>query len=462
MPVELAFYGGVNGTIGGNAIVVKTVFDGKVRQYLFDFGIPPREYGLALSLGLDQNCSLDDLIQMKLVTRFEDFNFRACFITHAHKDHYLALPALFNSKSRPLTIWASKTTSRIIKQYFNKIEFTESILHSDPIAAGQYYQDLHSELPGGFSVVPYPVDHDVPGACCYSVLTDKSMITYTGDFRDHGPLSKLMSRQFWVYLNDIAKSRNRILITEGTNYGLPYSHWSDEHFQDRIRDILEVYSDELIVFTLDRDGVWDLLTCVKAILFSQPITKRKIIVSQEIITFLSKVEQSFVDDYAHVIDGMEANCTMYLRRDKFIVVNLNSEDRAQGLLREIAKSPSDFIIIATKKDSMRIMRGVSMFQTRPGGCCVMSFSSGDEDPEENFAHQFAKSAADLGYSVERTNAPVRGHISPHKLLDVIQNLRPNKIFIVHTLSPLGLQDFILRHTNAEVIVPSLNTPMQIE
>ena len=39
------------------------------------------------------------------------------------------------------------------------------------------------------------------------------------------------------------------------------------------------------------------------------------------------------------------------------------------------------------------------------------------------------------FVVEKTNVLARGHVSPHRLVDILGAIRPSKAFVMHTLAP---------------------------
>ncbi len=43
----------------------------------------------------------------------------------------------------------------------------------------------------GMIVIPFHIDHSVPGAYGFMIYTSVGPVVYTGDFRRHGPLSNM-------------------------------------------------------------------------------------------------------------------------------------------------------------------------------------------------------------------------------------------------------------------------------
>jgi len=97
--------------------------------------------------------------------------------------------------------------------------------------------------------------------------------------------------------------------------------------------------------------------------------------------------------------------------DKYQVVNFSRGDASRDLLRDISGFPDKYIFFATRKEAVQILDLISYFRGKGGGCCVATFSEG-EGETNNDAREFAKTVGNLGYSVETTGGPRRGHISP--------------------------------------------------
>ena len=103
--LTITFEGGTD-TIGGNAVVLRAEKNKLAFQYLFDFGVSMDAYRPQITLRSEPD-TIEEFARRGLISDF-DMNFRACFLSHAHADHCLALPALYASKHRPAAIWATK------------------------------------------------------------------------------------------------------------------------------------------------------------------------------------------------------------------------------------------------------------------------------------------------------------------------------------------------------------------
>jgi mRNA degradation ribonuclease J1/J2 len=453
--LTLTFEGGTD-TIGGNAVILRANKKETAFQYLFDFGVPMDEYRSQQMLHSTPK-TLVEFSRRGLISEF-DMNFRACFLSHAHPDHSVVIPALYLSKNRPEAIWASKTTSRIV----DSVRFVEKPLHIDPFEKSDYYQDSAAQDEGlDIRVALYPVDHDVPGACSFFIIAEDSLIIYTGDFRDHGFLSDVIKRQFWDYAK-LLQSKNRFLsctvICEGTNFGLPFDFRPQRDFDDRMKEIYKVYANDLVSLIVNQDGLWDLFSAIR-------ITKtekvdRQIVLSKTLRKFLDRIRNSFLEDYQRVVsaEGLAAFQAM-MNLDQFKVYDPRREDYLD-ILRKISENPSDYLLFLTRNDAFDALEKIAMFSGKVGGCCVLSFSA-YEGTSDSVTRTFAEAIGHIGFCVEKTNVLARGHVSPHRLVDILHIIKPSKVFVMHTLAPEGLKAFLESHLNCEIIAPTRGTPYNI-
>ena len=448
MSLAVTFQGGTN-TIGGNAVVLKVKSENKVFRYLFDFGVTMEKYRLHKTLNSKPE-SIEDFQRRGLIPDF-NMKFRACFLSHAHPDHYIVLPALYHSKSRPNAIWATRTTSRLIKS----VQFVAKPLHLDPFRIGDYYEDSISR---GLNVkvALYPVDHDIPGACCFFVIVDGSLVVYTGDFRDHGFLSATLKRQFWHYAKQLQSKnrfRSRTVICEGTNFGLPFDFRPQRDFDERVRDILSHYTKDIVALIINQDGLWDLFSTLQIAKKSKAGRSRKIVLAKSLSSFLDKIRREFLGDYKRVVAKENLDLFQVMMNYRRFLTYDARKDTSIELLREISRNPANYLLFLTRNEAFRALERIAMFSKNVGGCCILSFSA-SQGPSDSVTRTFAENIGQLGFCVERTNALARGHVSPHKLVDILNFIQPTKVFVMHTLAPEGLKAFLDAHLNCEIIAPS--------
>ncbi len=217
---DLTFFGGV-GEIGGNKILVqdedtRIFLDfgrsfGKEKLYYEEPFLTPREEKHLLNLGL--------LPPIKgLYKDSEEPPVNGIFISHPHLDHWGYTCYVDNR----VPLYCGETTKNIILNY-------EYVSSSGP--SKDYYlanftkdgKDVFKEFRtfrtgdkvsiGPLRIEPVHVDHSIPGAYGFIVHTSSETIAYTGDFRTHGPKSRMTED----FINKATLAKPDILITEATN-----------------------------------------------------------------------------------------------------------------------------------------------------------------------------------------------------------------------------------------------------
>jgi len=118
-----------------------------------------------------------------------------------------------------------------------------------------FFEDENLEERGiEIKVAPFPNDHPILGSCAWITELKNNIILYTGDFRDHGLLSSFLDKkqQFWTYTKKRAKlsKKDVIVITEGTNYGLPGRFFTEEQLRARLTELIKKFSSELITIIM--------------------------------------------------------------------------------------------------------------------------------------------------------------------------------------------------------------------
>ncbi|MBN1215973.1 MAG: MBL fold metallo-hydrolase [Candidatus Lokiarchaeota archaeon] len=159
------------------------------------------------SIKIKEQISLDQLYPS---------NLDGILISHAHKDHYFGISFI----NRSIPIYTGKVTKKIIKAFYkseiHKLDNNFKGLKWRTFKTGDIIniKDL--------KIIPFHVDHSVPGAYGFIIYSSVGIIVYTGDFRMHGPLSN-MTREFLeqIKTNNIflrsntADDKQKVLISKG-------------------------------------------------------------------------------------------------------------------------------------------------------------------------------------------------------------------------------------------------------
>jgi len=441
--VKLAFYGGA-GTIGGNAVSLTFDKNSKSESYFFDFGVEQQKLARHKSLGGTLE-SLEQLQRWGFLPELPKTDIRACFISHAHPDHCYALSALTKSSLAPRDIWASNTTNQMIQG--KKLLARNWNLCIEPFEKTSYYEDKNVR------VAPFPTDHNIPGACAYLTRFADQVVVYTGDFREHGSLSRDMGDQFWKYVKRTSKKSDNItLITEGTNFGLPHKCITEHDIQERVKEVLSNSSDQLLLVIVSDRDIWRLMTILEALKQAEP--KRKLIVAPKLAGTINHLSEQIRSDYKDVLQPTVFD--LYSKNILFLQKSMFADSPAyKSGLSVVAEKPSQHVILATRAEGFQSCEDLFSYMRYRDlcGCCILSLSEYVEQESGSSTNDYARSISELGLSVEEAHSC--GHIFPTRLVEIIQELNPKGIYLIHTIAPDGLRRFIKGRTGIDAITPKV-------
>jgi mRNA degradation ribonuclease J1/J2 len=451
--VELVFYGGVEGKIGGNIVALSANLDEDKYTFLFDMGLNPEEYYQRTRYKVELR-TLKQLQRWKLVPKFENFGeVRACFISHAHSDHCKALTAFLDSGLRgPKFVWSSHTTKKIIGN--NTIRSFD--LTVKPFEEGIFYEDVtlkNKKL--NLKVAPFPTDHSILGSCAWIVEIKNWIIVYTGDFRDHGHLSAYLKEknQFWTYVKkrSVSKKKKVIVITEGTNFGIPGRFCTETQLKRRFGDLLNNFRSELVTIVVSEKDLWRVLTVNEVISASNRKQKRYIFYDSTVAKLCRKAYETFQKDYEALVPSLD-----FLKLRNTLFVKKEQEISDDVLLRA-ASNPSKFVFVVTVSKAFPTLDQIA--RRNAGGCCILSLSEGMGEMTGIPVKDYAKEIAELGFSVEELHSS--GHIYPNRLIRILEKINPEKIFIIHSLAPEGFCKFVESRVGINCYAPLIGENFEI-
>ncbi|KKN16991.1 hypothetical protein LCGC14_0970290, partial [marine sediment metagenome] len=245
--VRLTLLGGVN-EVGGNTILLED-YSYNVKIFI-DFGLRIKKYYNEYERGQSPS-SVDEILRTNLLpdenqipinnlytkefreaeqnketvqrnnTRHVDkdypSNLDGILISHPHKDHYFGLSFV----NRTIPIYTGVVTKRIIRAFCKSAK--DSISNNFNGLNWQTFRTGDIIDIKGMKIVPFHVDHSVPGAYGFIIYSSAGPVVYTGDFRRHGPLSNMTEE----FLNEIkthgtiltkgeTDKQQKDLISEGT------------------------------------------------------------------------------------------------------------------------------------------------------------------------------------------------------------------------------------------------------
>jgi ribonuclease J len=128
----------------------------------------------------------------------------ALIISHAHQDHY----GLLDRIRADVPVYMSTGTAKLVeitRLFTGRLPLTHNVIPfgwRDPIEVGP------------FRIIPHLVDHSAFDAYAFEIEAGGKRLFYSGDFRDHGPISQTMD-----IIAERVKPGVDALLMEGTMLG---------------------------------------------------------------------------------------------------------------------------------------------------------------------------------------------------------------------------------------------------
>lgn len=451
--VFITFYGGVK-EIGGNKILVEDK-DTKIfldfgisfsrRKMFFEEFLTPRvangigdflETGLLPDIG---GVYREDLIR-HLGREPEKKDIDAVFLSHAHADHANYISFLHQD----IPIYCSDITKSVLEAIEEQsqrdieneiLNFKERPLFrkdysSPPIERNFFvFKNKDKIKIGELEIIPFFVDHSIPGASAFLIYTSEGPIAYTGDFRLHGTNASYTQE----FINFASKEKPIALIIEGTNIkrgeeNLPSEHSVYEKALEVSRNTKELLIVDFNFKDLDR---------FKTFLKIAKETKRKMVISFRHACFLERyhkhkeLEVIGIEDDNILIFKPKLGTGTYSDEDysnyKFIKNRLNYKNIITA--EDIRNNQRNYMLV------LNFYYFNNLIDIKPNGGSVYIHSLSeaiDEEMEiserrmENWLNHFNL----LKYQIHCS-----GHASSNDLFNVIRKIKPKILLPIHTEYP---------------------------
>jgi ribonuclease J len=440
---RLTFYGGVN-EVGGNKILLE---DRDVRIFL-DFGM---SFAQRRRFWLDPYLSPrkeDDLIELGLlpdlfgVYKFDESPSRinASFLTHSHMDHagYVSMlkpdiPVVCSPITHLLLEGLATIRSKSFETDISETSFR-------PMKSGKLRLD-------SLEIESLPIDHSVPGANAYLIHTPAGYsIAYTGDYRLTGTRSAL-TKEFMERLREL---RLDVLITEATNLvGARVS--SEQEIRQKL-DLLAKSCQKLLIANFaygDVDRFRTFYEVARANDRMLAISTRQAYLFSRLLGFKELELPDLAKDPSILIYVKEKK--RYLRWEREIIDKFPNVRPSSGL-RELQ---ARLILTMTFWDLAELV------DVRPeaGSCYVFSMS---EPMNEEQELEYVKLVNWLEhYGLPQYHVHTSGHVMPHELRWIVEELKPKTVIPVHTEHPLLFKKYA-KGMRTEVNVPRFAQPIEIK
>jgi len=409
--VSLTFYGGIKGEVGGNQILLQ---DDQTR-ILIDFGCNFSKWRSYFSFPITQPKGVSDYFKVELIPQelrepgkdFVKKDIEACFVTHAHEDHYGALCALAPQTEGGPKVFLGDAANKIITARITGKK-------RKPPELMRITKDVHtfrtgrSILTDNIEVVPWHVDHSLPGAYAFLIHTSEGLIVYTGDFRLHGTFGKRMRKQFW----DVALEAGEVkaLVCEGTSICDTVSTLTEKDVELHMEKCIKECRGLAIINTSTCD-----IDRIKTVCNVARKTGRIPIASESFI----KVLNALKDDTK-------------LRPPKVGKDVLEYEKEWE----EAKRHQSAYMLLTT------FYREKEIIEMEPATSSIFILSSSEPFEEESeIEFERLKNWLEL-FGVPIYHIHSSGHALPMDLRRTVEALTPKKMFPVHTSSPHAFGKFL--------------------
>ncbi|MFQ5758393.1 MAG: MBL fold metallo-hydrolase [Candidatus Bathyarchaeia archaeon] len=340
----------------------------------------------------------------------------AVFLSHTHIDHMGHI--VFLDEKIP-----------VYCGYGTKI-FMESMEKTSSVDFGEHpYETFRTgnEIKVGHLVVePVHVDHSIPASYGFIIHTSEGAIVYTGDLRAHGP-RKEMTKEF---VEKAYESEPIAMISEGTRIGETgqrrnYSELEVKRLGNEI-----VSATKKIVFVThygrDTDRFRTFYNVAKN-------NDRKIVISPKTAHLLSRLIE---DKRLHLPDPMkDENIRVYYKRKKtgsFLEKDYYIWERKfmeKMVTHEFVRKHQGEIVM-----DLDFYQFAELIDIRPdpGSHFIHSMSEpfSEEDIEDAVMHNWLDH-----FKIKFHQLHASGHLNRRQLTDIINHMKPKRIFPIHTENP---------------------------
>ncbi len=442
--VSLTFYGGAN-EIGGNKILLE---DKDAKIYLdfgesFDFGeeffyeyLQPRAAnGLEVYFEFGLLPKVPKLYSKKMLAltdlKYEKSDIDAVIISHSHSDHMNHLSFLDES----VPVYIGHGTHQLVEVYHKLYpQFCDIGEHTNInfFKSGDTIKVKH------LTIEPIHVEHSVPGAYGFIIHTSKGPVIYTGDFRLHGPQSK-MTQEF---IDKAAKSKPYAMLTEGTRMGSEQEHnYTEAEVEAKVDGIIR--DSKGIVF-----AYFSMSNIDRFVSFYQAAIKNK--------------KKLVIDTrFAYILDTLRSKIPLLpdVMSDKNIQVYFR-------LMKSGTFCEKDYYVyerkymprMVTYKEVSENQKGIVMHMSfnklveliylQPENAeYIYSSSEHFLEGEENEDERTVLENWMRHFGVKFHKAHCSGHVSRQELIEVIKTINPKVLIPIHTERAEDFKNF---HANVKI------------
>lgn len=456
--LSIHFHGGV-GEIGGNKFLI---YDKKagIKIYL-DFGKNFNVSRKYYEFPFTYPESIEELIsigaipeQPSIYTRFnrEDFkrgfrvedeketDLNAVIISHAHLDHYGHVSLI----NRRVPIYAGECAINIIHAVNSLIYSKRSPeVFYDGLHLVSFRTGKHIDINRGkdsIVIEPIHVDHSIPGAYGFMIHTSIGTIVYTGDFRNHGPQSRMTEE----FIQTLEKENIKILLIEGTH--INYSETlSEKDVYLKLLDLVERAREGLVIIDFSRSDLDRFSTVFRTAIKTDRIlvidAKRYKILKAIFSSRGIRARDSDLDSSRIMI--LDEKKKRLSAGEKEVLSEIPDDKKVT--FDEIKRNPEKYIFTVA-------FGGIKEIRTlKPPSGSIFVLSSSEPVSEEREI-SFEKLLNWLEhFGIASYHIHSSGHATPLDIKSFIERIDPYLIIPIHTEHPKLFRNFI---GNAKWFIPT--------
>jgi len=435
---SLTFYGGIN-EIGGNKILLED----KDTRVFFDFGMsfageaqffsgyltPRGVNGAGDYLEFDllprlRGLYAEDMIKNTNI-QYEEPKFDAVVLSHPHMDHVGYLPFIDPN----IPVYCGECTNTIM----------EAMQESGRIDLGEHkfrtFRTGKKIKLDAIEIEPIHVDHSVPGAYGFIAHTSKGSIVYSGDYRLHGPMSK-MTREF---AEKAAGCDPAVMVSEGTRVCPEEGQviHSEARVEEESNVIVANESKLVVVAFYSRD-----IDRFKTFYEIARKNDRKFVIPLKLAHLLSKLKG---DPILKIPDVMKDESILFYKKRKKTGEFAESDYYAWE--RPFLEKAVTFEYVHENESklifNLDLVSFTELIDVRPsvGGDFIHSmsepFSEEDigRDVMDNWLRHFVLKFHQIHAS---------GHCPSKDLIQIVDKIQPKRLIPIHTEHPMLFKDMFKR------------------
>ncbi len=431
MVVRLTFYGGVN-EIGGNKILLQdqdtAIFldfgmsFSERRKFYSEPWLSPRDEKGLLELGI--------LPQLEGVYSFDHSSpsIEAVFLSHSHADHSLYISLL----NRMIPVHCGEATAIILRSL---AEIRPRSFETDMLGLElKTFRTGQKTKIGSLEIEPIHVDHSVPGSYGYIIYTSAGAIAYSGDFRVHGTKPQMTLD----FARKMAEAKPEIAIFEATN--LMGADVSTEREVKMKVDKVVSGTSKIVLADFSYVDVDRFRTFYEVARGSG----RDLAISLKqayLFTELKKIRGLDVPDIR-----TDENILIYQRmkkryynweREILAYENVKEASEVRGLQEKL-------ILVCSFYDLKELVE----LKPEPGSNFILSGSEPFNEEQEVEFDKFINWLDHFGLPMHHIHCS--GHVMPNELKRIISEVKPKKVFPIHTDHPELFGRFVSNLVDVEI------------